>query len=39
VIAELELLRVAIEPERVDLLADLGVPVCEIVEAPGGHGD
>jgi len=37
VVAELELLRVAVESERVDLLADLGIPAGEIVEALGRH--
>ena len=33
VVADLELLRVAVEAERVDLLADAGVPVLEVVRA------
>src|SRR5262249_18273892 len=37
VIAELELLRIAVEAELLDLLADPGVPVLEVLERVGGH--
>ena len=37
VVAELELLRVAVEAELLDLLADASVPVLEVLQGVVGH--